>query len=202
MPGEQRDPTGRNACDNRGGRGARTTTPLRLQDLRRRIDVKAPAAPAWRFWGLDGHGCKRDTLRAAYRLAPENHGAPGMDGGTVEASEADGVAQGLQQLQDARVTRPYRPRRLRQKASPKEGGTQVRGLSRPTLRDRVVQGACKRRLEPIGAADFQPGSYGYRPKRSAQDAGRRVAAAMVQDKTRVLAVDVHASCDTLRPHLL
>jgi len=59
-----------------------TTTPISLQDLRRRIYGKAQAAPAWRFWGLSVHVCKLETLREAYRLAKENNGAPGIDGGT------------------------------------------------------------------------------------------------------------------------
>ncbi len=92
--------------------------------------------------------------------------------------------------------------RLRHQAIPKNGGKGVRVLSIPTIRDRVVQGAFKRILEPIFAADFQPGSYGYRPKRSAHDAVLRVAEAIVKDKTRVIDVDWHASCDNIRPHLL
>src|ERR687886_184939 len=57
--------------------------------------------------------------------------------------------------------------RVRRKAIPKDGGTKVRVLSIPSIRDRVVQGALKLILEPIFEADFQPGSYGYRPKRTA-----------------------------------
>ena len=49
---ERRDPTGRNTFDNMGGRGAMTKTPMKLQDLRRRIYAKAKAEPHWRFWGL------------------------------------------------------------------------------------------------------------------------------------------------------
>ena len=68
----------------------------------------------------------------------------------------------------------------------------------PTIRDRVVQGALKLILEPIFEADFQPGSYGYRPKRSAHEAGQRVAEAIVQHKTRVLDIDWHAYFDNIR----
>ena len=46
----------------------------------------------------------------------------------------------------------------------------VRVLSIPAIRDRVVQGALKLILEPVSEADFQPGSFGYRPKRTAHDA--------------------------------
>jgi RNA-directed DNA polymerase len=179
-----------------------TTTPISLQDLRRRIYAKAKAEPSWRFWGLYVHICKLETLREAYRLAKENNGAPGIDGVTFEAIEADGVEIFLQHLQDALVTRTYRPMRLRHKAIPKENGKGVRVLSIPTIRDRVVQGAFKLILEPIFEADFQPGSYGYRPKRSAHDAVLRVAEAIVKYKTRVIDVDLQAYFDNIRHHLL
>jgi RNA-directed DNA polymerase len=75
-------------------------------------------------------------------------------------------------------------------------------LGIPTIRDRVVQGALKLILEPIFEADFQPGAYGYRPKRSAHDAVQRVAEAIVQDKTRVIDVDLQAYFDNIRHHIL
>ena len=179
-----------------------TTTPISLQDLRRRIYAKAKAEPSWRFWGLYVHICKLETLREAYRLTKENNGAPGIDGVTFEAIEADGVEIFLQHLQDALVTRTYRPMRLRHKAIPKEKGKGVRVLSIPTIRDRVVQGAFKLILKPIFEADFQPGSYGYRPKRSAHAAVLRVAEAIVKYKTRVIDVDLQAYFDNIRHHLL
>jgi RNA-directed DNA polymerase len=176
--------------------------PSSLQDLQRRIYTKAKAEPSWRFWGLYVHVCKLDTLREAYRLAKANNGAPGSDGVTFEAIEASGVDAFLQQIRDELVTHTYQPMRLRQKAIPKDGGTKVRVLSIPTIRDRVVQGALKLILEPIFEADFQPGSYGYRPKRSAHDAVQRVAEAIVKHKTRVIDIDLQAFFDNIRHHLL
>jgi len=175
---------------------------MSLQDLRRRIYVKAKAEPSWCFWGLYVHVCKRETLCEAYQLAKANNGAPGSDGGTCEAIEASGVDAFLAQIQDALVTPTYDSMRLRPKAIPNEGVKGVRILSIPTIRDRVVQGALKLILEPIFEADFQPGSYGYRPKRSAHDAVVRVAEAIVKDKTRVIDVDLQASFDNSQHHLL
>ena len=60
---------------NRGGRGEMIKAPIRLQDLRRRLYVKAKAEPTWRFWGLYVPVCKRETLWEAYQLAKENDGA-------------------------------------------------------------------------------------------------------------------------------
>jgi RNA-directed DNA polymerase len=172
--------------------------PIGLQDLRRRIYRKAKAEPAWRFWGLYVHVGKLETLHEAYRLAHQNNGAPGSDGVTFAAIEAGGVEPFLQQLRDALLTQTYRPQRLRHVEIPKAGGKGVRVLSIPTIRDRVVQGALKLLLEPIFEADFQPGSYGYRPKRSAHEAVQRVAAAIVHHKTRVFDVDLHAYFDNIR----
>ncbi len=75
-----------------------TKASINLQDLRRRIYVKAKAEPSWRFWGLYVHVCKMETLRAAYALAKENDGAPGIDGVTFEAIEAQGVEAFLEQI--------------------------------------------------------------------------------------------------------
>ena len=62
----------------------------------------------------------------------------------------------------------------------------------------MVQGALKLILEPVFEADFQPGSFGYRPKRTAHDAIKRVAEAIVQRKTRVLDFDLRAYFDNVR----
>ena len=84
---------------------------------------------------------------------------------------------------------------------PKDGG-KVRVLSIPSIRDRVVQGALKLILEPIFEADFQPGSYGYRPKRTAHQAVDQVAKAIVQEKTRIIDIDLRAYFDNVRHSLL
>src|SRR5216684_6634316 len=184
-----------------GGRGAMTKTPITLQDLRRRLYVKAKAEPSWRFWGLYGHVCKRETLHAAYELAKQNDGAPGTDGVTFEAIEAAGVESFLDQLREELVQRRYRPQRPRKVGIPKEGG-KVRQLSIPSIRDRVVQGAVKLILEPIFEADFQPGSYGYRPKKSAHAAIQRVSTAIIQSKTYVIDLDLRSYFDTVRHHIV
>jgi len=174
---------------------------ISLQDLRRRIYVKAKAEKDWRFWGLYVHVCKRETLGAAYAMAKENNGAPGIDGVTFEAIEEAGVEGFLAQLRDELVTRPYRPLRNRRVEIPKAGG-KVRVLGIPAIRDRVVQGALTLIVEPIFEADFHDGSYGYRPKRTAQQAVDRVAEAIVRNKTRVLDLDLAAYFDSVRHDLL
>ena len=178
-----------------------TNTPISLQDLRRSIYVKAKAEPSWCFWGLYVHICKMETLREAYTLARKNNGAPGVDGVTFADIEAQGVEKFLEQIQGELIDRTYVPLRSRRREIPKDGG-KVRILSIPAIRDRVVQGALKLIMEPVFEADFQPGSYGYRPKRTAHEAVHRVATAIVQWKTRVIDLDLRAYFDTVRHHLL
>jgi RNA-directed DNA polymerase len=91
--------------------------------------------------------------------------------------------------------------RNRLKEIPK-GNNKVRVLGIPTIRDRTVQGALKLILEPIFEADFQEGSYGYRPKRTAHAAVNRVVQAVVKNKTRVIDLDLKAYFDNVRHDIL
>jgi RNA-directed DNA polymerase len=176
--------------------------PISLQDLRRSLYVKAKAEPLWRFWGLYVHVCKMETLGEAYRMARSNGGAPGIDGVTFEAIEESGAESFLEQIREELVNNTYRPMRARKKEIPKDGGTKVRVLSIPSIRDRVVQGALKLILEPIFEADFQGGSYGYRPKRTAHEAVAQVAQAIVEEKTRIIDLDLKAYFDNVQHYLL
>src|SRR5207244_13078825 len=97
----------------------------------------------------------------------------------------------LKQIRDEMDNNTYQPMPVRKKEIPKDGG-KVRVLSIPSIRDRVVQGALKLILEPIFEADFQSGSYGYRPKRTAHQAVNRVVQAIVEEKTRVIDVDLRS----------
>ena len=143
-----------------------------------------------------------ETLQEAYRMAKRNDGAPGIDGVTFDAIEGSGVGSFLKQIQDELVYETYQPMRVRKKEIPKDGGTKVRVLSIPAIRDRVVQGALKLILEPIFEADFQPGSYGYRPKRTAHEAVLRVDKTIVEGKTRIIDLDLRAYFDSVQHYLL
>ena len=178
-----------------------TKTSISLQDLRRKIYLKAKADKTWRFWGLYVHVCKLETLQWAYQDAKTNNGAPGIDGVTFAGIDKAGLEVFLEQIRYELVTGTYRPRRNRKRVIPK-GPDSFRVLSIPCIRDRVVQGALKLILEPIFEADFQPGSYGYRPKRTAHAAVDRVAEAVVKNKTRVIDLDLKAYFDNVRHNIL
>jgi RNA-directed DNA polymerase len=202
MAVERRGPAVGNDSNKKEGKGEMTKTPISLQDLRRSLYVKAKAESTWRFWGLYVHVCKMETIEEAYRMAKSNDGAPGIDGVTFEAIEESGRESFLKQIQDELVHGTYQPMRVRKKEIPKDGGNKVRVLSIPAIRDRVVQGALKLILEPIFEADFQSGSYGYRPKRTAQEAVLRVDKAIMEGKTRVIDLDVRAYFDNVQHYLL
>lgn len=99
------------------------------------------------------------------------------------------------------MQRRYRARRLRKVKILKVGG-KTRQLSIPCIRDRVVQGALKLIMEPIFEADFQPGSFGYRPKKSAHAAIQRVSEAILRRLTYVIDFDLRAYFDTVRHHFI
>src|SRR5438128_8098476 len=163
------------------GRGVLTMASVSLQDLRRRLYVKAKADKDWRFWGLYVHVAKLETLRRPVVALREV--VRGIDGVTFEAIEGAGVDAFLVQLRDELVARTYRPLRNRRVEIPKDDGKKVRVLGVPALRDRVVQGALKIILEAIFEAELHDGSYGYRRQRAAQAAVPRGAEAMTQNNT-------------------
>ena len=172
-----------------------------LQDLRRKIYLKAKSIKTYRFWGLYVHVCKLETLHEAYLLAKRNNGAPGIDGVTFDVVEKGGLEGFIRQIQIELVSGTYKPLRNRRKEIPK-GKDKVRVLGIPSIKDRVVQGALKLILEAIYEADFQEGSFGYRPKRTAHAAVNRVAEAVVKAKTQIIDIDLSAYFDNVRHHIL
>jgi RNA-directed DNA polymerase len=99
----------------------------------------------------------------------QQRGAAGVDETTLRSIEEQGVTQFLEGIQADLKAGRYRPSPVKRRYIPKADGKQ-RPLGIPTVRDRVVQMAAKLVIEPIFEADFQPCSYGFRPKRSATQA--------------------------------
>src|SRR4030042_5964746 len=176
-------------------------TTIELQDLRRKIYLKAKSETSWRFWGMYVHICKMETLEESYRWSKQNKGSAGIDGVTYEQVEKEGVEKLLTEIQQELKSGTYLPMRNRIKPISKDGG-KVRLLSIPSIRDRIVQGAIKLILEPVFEADFQSGSFGYRPKRTAHQAIEQVSNAIAQEKTRVIDVDLKSYFDTIRHDIL
>jgi RNA-directed DNA polymerase len=172
-----------------------------VQELRKRIGDKAKAESQHRFWGLYTHVCKLSVLEEAYRLAKANNGASGVDGVTFAQLETKGIKQYLETLSEELRSKTYRPLPCRQVEIPKDGGKK-RLLKIPAIRDRIVQGALKLILEPIFEADFQDGSYGYRPGRRPQEALERVKYGLNRRLYQVIDLDLKAYFDTVRHDIL
>ncbi len=198
---EQRRHADSNFSFNTKGKMDMTTSSIELQDLRKKIYIKAKTEKTWKFWGLYVHICKTETLRAAYEMARKNKGAPGIDGVTFAAIEESGLEEFLERIREELVQGTYLPMKSREKEIDKGNG-KTRTLKIPSIRDRVVQGAVKLILEPIFESDFLDGSYGYRPRRTAHQAVQRVSKALIEGKTRVLDLDLKSYFDTIRHDIL
>src|SRR6188472_918717 len=174
------------------------TTPDKIRTLQRKLYLKAKAEPNFRFYLLYDKIHRADILRHAYDLVRANKGAPGVDGVSCAAIEAAGLENWLDGIETELRTKTYQPQPVRRVMIPKPGGGE-RPLGIPTIRDRVVQTAAKIVLEPICEADMEPSAFGYRPKRSAQDAIRRVQKLICGGYTDVVDADLSKYFDTI-PH--
>jgi RNA-directed DNA polymerase len=173
-------------------------TPIQIRMLQRKLYQKAKEEPDYRFYLLYDKLYREDILDHAYALAKSNQGAPGVDGQSFTGIEAAGLGEWLNGLRNDLRAKTYTPQAVRRVNIPKPGGGE-RPLGIPTIRDRVVQTAAKLVLEPIFEADFDPNAYGYRPKRSAQDAIRKVHELLRGGHTDVVDADLSKYFDTI-PH--
>lgn len=173
-------------------------TPEKIRNLQKKLYLKAKAEPDYRFYLLYDKVWRDDILEHAYRLACANGGAAGVDGVTFAAIESAGRKEWLARLGKMLRERNYRPDPVRRVMIPKPNGGE-RPLGIPTIRDRVVQTAVKLVIEPIFEADLEPNTYGYRPRRSAQDAIKAVHDLLRSGHTDVVDADLSKYFDTI-PH--
>ena len=173
-------------------------TPSKIRELQIKLYRKAKNEPGYRFYMLYDKMYREDILAHAYVLARANKGASGVDGQSFADIESRGLTEWLTGIRQELRNRTYQPQPVRRVTIPKPGGGE-RPLGIPTIRDRVVQTAAKLVLEPIFEADLEPSAYGYRPKRSAQDAIRKVHKLVCEGYTDVVDADLSKYFDTI-PH--
>ena len=141
----------------------------KVRQLQRRLWVCAKTSRTRRFHALYDRIYRSDVLWEAWKRVRSNKGAAGVDEITLRSIEEQGVTQFLEGIQADLKAGQYRPSPVKRRWIPKADGKQ-RPLGIPTVRDRVIQMAAKLVIEPIFEADFQPCSYGFRPKKSAMQA--------------------------------
>jgi group II intron reverse transcriptase/maturase len=160
----------------------------------------AKADPGRRFHALYDKLSRRDVLQRAWEQVRRNQGAPGIDQVTIQQVEQYGVDRLLDKLAVALREGSWRPLAARRVLIPKPGSpSEQRPLSIPTVTDRVVQAAMKIVLEPIFEADMLDCSFGFRPRRAAQDALQVVVDQSWQGRRWVVETDI-ADCFSAIPH--
>ena len=148
-------------------------TPIQIREFQRKLYTKAKQEPEYRYYMLYDKICREDILAHAYALAKANGGAPGVDGQSFREIETQGREDWLAALRQELIQESYRPQAVRRVMIPKANGGE-RPLGIPSIRDWVVQTAAKLVLEPVFEADLEPNAYGYRPRRGAQGAVKKV----------------------------
>src|SRR5271154_7577085 len=141
----------------------------KVRELQRKLWVCAKQSKTRRFHALYDRIYRSDVLWEAWKRVRSNKGAAGVDEITLRSIEERGGQQFLEGIQADLEAGRYRPQPVKRRWIPKADGKQ-RPLGIPTVRDRVIQLAAKLVIEPIFEADFQPCSYGFRPKRRATQA--------------------------------
>jgi RNA-directed DNA polymerase len=177
------------------------STPDKARELQRALYRAAKASPARRFHALYDKMYRKDILAKAWHEVRAKAGSAGVDGQTIEQIEQRGVEVLLTELATELREGRYRPRAVRRVRIPKPDGSQ-RGLGIPAVRDRVVQAAAKTVLEPIFEADFRDSSYGFRPKRSAHQAGEQLRQAVNHGANWIVELDIEAFYDSIDQELL
>ena len=181
--------------------GSYPTTPVdKSRQLQRRLYLAAKRNRHRRFHALYDRIYRPDVLWRAWQDVKRNGGKPGVDNISIETIDQGDVQSFLSSIaEDLKVGR-YRPKPVLRVYIPKPDGRK-RPLGIPTVRDRVVQQAAKIVVEPIFEANFQPNSYGFRPKRSAQQAVKAVKQSLVRG-WHVFEADIQGYYDAIDHDLL
>ena len=140
--------------------------------------------------------CYASYLRIGFEQVKENKGKPGIDGVSIQDFELR-LDEELSRLQQELLDWTYQPSPVRRVELPKPGGRGVRLLGIPTVRDRVVQTALKRLLEPLFEPHFSPNSYGFRPGRNPHQAVQAAQSIINSGKPYVVDIDLEKFFDRI-----
>ena len=120
----------------------------------------------------------RDNLLRAWRRVQANKGAAGVDDITIDDFPAY-LKEHWPEIKRKLLDGTYKPSPVKRVEIPKRAGGK-RPLGIPTVLDRVIQQAILQVLQPIFDSGFSESSFGFRPRRSAHDAVRKVTTGKYQ----------------------
>lgn len=177
-------------------------TDEQVRVFQRKLYLLAKQERAFKAYSLYDKLCQPHFLTEAYRRvregkSPDDGG--GVDGQTFLLIEQQGLGSFLGEIRQSLLERSYRPQAVRRVMIPKAGTKKMRPLGIPTIRDRVVQMAVKMAIEPLWEADFIETSYGFRPRRDAQQAITKIRDNIHQGYRFVYDADLSGYFDTI-PH--
>ena len=170
------------------------------RQLQRNLYLAAKKDKQRRFHALYDRIFRLDILWRAWKEVRENKGSAGIDRITFEMIEEYGVEEYLLDIQEDLKNKKYRPKPVKRVYIPKPDGKQ-RPLGIPTIRDRIVQQACKIVIEPVFEANFLDSSYGFRPKRDAKQATEKVKKELYKN-WYVVDADIQGYFDNINHEIL
>ena len=170
----------------------------RVLSLQSKLYQKAKQDKGYNFYVLYDKVYQKHMMMVAWKAVKANQGSPGIDGISIRDIEDQGVSEYLEKLGEELRTKSYRAQAVKRVMIPKANGGE-RPLGIPTVKDRIVQTACKQLIEPIFEADFEESSYGFRPERSSADALKAIKGHLQEGKSEVLDADLSKYFDTI-PH--
>jgi group II intron reverse transcriptase/maturase len=145
----------------------------KARQLQRKLYLAAKGNRKRRFHAMYDKVHRLDILEEAWRRVKANGGAAGIDKMSIEDVKAYGENKMLAEISEMLEENKYRPLPVRRTYIPKSDGSK-RPLGIPVIKDRIVQMATKLVIEPVFEADFLDCSFGFRPKRSAQQALNKI----------------------------
>jgi len=166
--------------------------------LQLKLYQKAKQQPTYKFYILYDKVFLVHLLEQAYLRCKAKAGSPGVDGVSFAQIEGSGRGAFLDQIRQDLRTRSYKPSPVKRVWIEKENGGQ-RPLGIPTIKDRVIQQACKMVIEPIFEADFKDCSHGFRPNHSAEEAITQIKENLREGRHEVYDADLSKYFDTI-PH--
>lgn len=142
----------------------------------------------------------KENMTKAMKHVESNNGAAGVDDMTV--GELKGyLKEEWPRIRSELLEGRYKPKPVRRVMIPKAGGGE-RQLGIPTVVDRLIQQAVHQVISPIFEENFSGSSYGYRPKRSSQQAVEAARRYVGEGRRWVVDIDLEKFFDRVNHDIL